>query len=209
MLRWFAGADGIPYSGKKPSILSITEGGLQKALKCNLDAIAAPTQNDDESDGYGIGSLWFFGQSIYVCNNPTDGSATWVKITFNYSLEENLNCDGHTVYFGVKIYTPNIGNSNTVTIDLTNGNHCIIDCSDSTDAITCNITVPPGACSGTIVILNDDPARDITFVPSVHPLLWLGVEPDWIGDPGLYRAVAFVYTPGYALFLSATPTNSN
>jgi prepilin-type N-terminal cleavage/methylation domain-containing protein len=48
-------------------------------LKNVLDATAAPTATDDESNGYAIGSRWFDTQSCrgYICTVATPGAALW------------------------------------------------------------------------------------------------------------------------------------
>lgn len=56
-------------------------------LKHNTNASAAPTANDDSGDGYAVGSVWVFGNSIYICIASTLGAASWMDIT-NLRIEE-------------------------------------------------------------------------------------------------------------------------
>lgn len=44
----------------------------------NLAGGAAPGITDDVTDGYSIGSTWFWGTNIYDCTDASSGSANWV-----------------------------------------------------------------------------------------------------------------------------------
>ena len=44
-------------------------------------ATAAPTVDDDESRGFGIGSLVIYDGVAYICTDPTIGAAVWARIT--------------------------------------------------------------------------------------------------------------------------------
>lgn len=48
-------------------------------VKCKFDATAAPTGNDDVSEGYTVGSRWLdtTNDKSYVCLDNTDGAAVW------------------------------------------------------------------------------------------------------------------------------------
>jgi len=48
----------------------------------NYDSISPPTVNDDETQGYGVGSMWVDrGINVaYICLNPTTGNANWQQI---------------------------------------------------------------------------------------------------------------------------------
>jgi hypothetical protein len=63
---------------KKGSLL-----GLIK--KNNYLAVAEPTVNDDETEGYTVGSEWLFSGLLYVCLDASDGAAVWATLaTKNY-----------------------------------------------------------------------------------------------------------------------------
>jgi hypothetical protein len=47
----------------------------------NFTAPGAPTANDDETEGYSQGSKWYGGGEAYLCVDPTEGAAVWVKTT--------------------------------------------------------------------------------------------------------------------------------
>lgn len=59
----------------------------QVGLKNNLNATAAPTVNDDASEGYGVGSNWFdtANDEAYTCLDATDGAAVWIGTTLSVS----------------------------------------------------------------------------------------------------------------------------
>lgn len=50
-------------------------------VKNNYSATAAPTVNDDDGDGYAIGSQWYDGtnDNMYHCLDATTGAAVWVQ----------------------------------------------------------------------------------------------------------------------------------
>lgn len=50
--------------------------------KANLSATAAPTMNDDDGDGYSVGSAWVdeTNDNAYVCADSTTGAAVWLQI---------------------------------------------------------------------------------------------------------------------------------
>ena len=49
----------------------------------NFTAVAAPTVNDDVTEGYSQGSKWYdsVGQEAYLCVNATNGAAVWIMTT--------------------------------------------------------------------------------------------------------------------------------
>lgn len=49
----------------------------------NYTATTDPTVNDDESDGYSFGSIWYntSAQEAYMCVNPANGAAVWILTT--------------------------------------------------------------------------------------------------------------------------------
>lgn len=50
------------------------------ALKNNYEADAAPSASDDTSEGYEVGSTWFYGGASWVCTDATDGAAVWTPM---------------------------------------------------------------------------------------------------------------------------------
>jgi len=50
--------------------------------KCNYGAEAEPTVNDDETDGYAIGSEWIYDQRFWKCVDATEGMAVWKEISY-------------------------------------------------------------------------------------------------------------------------------
>lgn len=46
-------------------------------VKMNYDAEAEPTVNDDETDGYAIGSEWIYDERCWKCLDATEGAALW------------------------------------------------------------------------------------------------------------------------------------
>ncbi len=50
--------------------------------KCNFVGAADPTGDDDEGDGYVVGSAWYntTGHKIFLCEDATEGSALWRQV---------------------------------------------------------------------------------------------------------------------------------
>lgn len=59
------------------------------SAKNNYTATTNPTVNDDSSQGYSAGSVWYntSTQEAYLCTDPANGSAIWILITLTV---ENL-----------------------------------------------------------------------------------------------------------------------
>ena len=57
--------------------------GNVQNTKVKFDATAAPTVDDDTSEGYSVGSIWIdvTNDKAYVCVDDTDGAAVWVETT--------------------------------------------------------------------------------------------------------------------------------
>jgi len=70
--------------------------GSYEAVKSNLAAVAAPTVNDDNGDGYVVGSRWLYGNKEYVCVDMSIGAAVWIETT----------SQGDTRYIQVMIFDP-------------------------------------------------------------------------------------------------------
>lgn len=59
------------------------------AAKCNLLAgNVVPTVNDDASDGYSVGSIWyaFNFETVWICSDASAGAAVWEQVTLKTSL---------------------------------------------------------------------------------------------------------------------------
>lgn len=117
----------------------------------------------------------------------------------------DFDMNGHTMHFGTaeNVQTPT---GTTATIDLGAENHHTLNCGSATDAITLTLTVPPGPCGGTIIVIQDDAAKDITWSPSAGSVVWLGTEPTWSSDTNKTRIVSWRWN-ATNLYLSATDTN--
>ena len=52
-------------------------------VKVNLTATSSPSANDDNGEGYAVGSQWIntTANLAYVCVDATDSAAVWIKIT--------------------------------------------------------------------------------------------------------------------------------
>lgn len=59
------------------------EGGGAEPINHKLDATAAPTENDDETADYVIGSLWYWvvQERLWLLLDATEGAAVWYEIT--------------------------------------------------------------------------------------------------------------------------------
>lgn len=57
---------------------------LELGGKVNVAATAAPTANNDDTDGYSVGSVWIdtANDEIYVCADASVGAAVWRRIVF-------------------------------------------------------------------------------------------------------------------------------
>ena len=73
----------------------------------NYAATTAPTVNDDEGDGYDVGSRWIDTSALlaYVCLDPSAGAAVWradtaATYTLHVQALTTTPTDSQTVYFG-------------------------------------------------------------------------------------------------------------
>lgn len=62
---------------------AVTPAGVSAAIaahspKENLTASAAPSASNDETEGYVVGSVWYYDGDYYVCTDATEGAAVWV-----------------------------------------------------------------------------------------------------------------------------------
>jgi hypothetical protein len=120
-------------------------------------------------------------------------------------LGADLDCNGNSIHFGSAENTQTPAGT-TATIDLGAENHHTLDCGSASGAITLTLTVPPGPTAGTIIIIQDDAPKDITWSPSSGSAIWLGTEPTWSGDTSKTRIVSWRWN-ATNLYLSATETN--
>lgn len=127
----------------------------------NYAGTAAPTVNDDVTEGYSIGSLWIdtVANEAYRCVDATNGAAVWIESTLDAAeslaiLEAHL----YTVY--------NAGNvTGATTFDLDNGR---TQKASMTGAVT--IAVPSNGTEGRELILWLTPSganRDLDFNGSI------------------------------------------
>lgn len=65
--------------------------------QANLAASAAPTVNDDTTQGYGAGSYWRWASTgrEWVCISASTGAAVWQPVTASYKLPSgrSIHCD--------------------------------------------------------------------------------------------------------------------
>jgi hypothetical protein len=113
---------------------------------------------------------------------------------------------GSNVYTALR--TTEVSNSisaNAATITLGNGNHQTLTLAAATGAVTIDFVVPATSSAGTIVLLQDDTARDITWTATGGgTILFAGTQPTWASDAvSSYRIIAWRYD-GTRLFLSPT-----
>jgi len=120
-------------------------------------------------------------------------------------LGGDLDANGNSIHFGTAENTQTPAGT-AATIDLGAENHHTLNCGSASGAITLTLTVPPGPCAGTIIVVQGATARDITWSPSSGAAIWLGTEPTWTGDTNKTRIVAWRWN-ATDLYLSATETN--
>ena len=54
--------------------------------KCNYEATAIPTVDDDSGEGYAKGSEWIYNETAYKCVDATEGAAIWKEMTYYEDL---------------------------------------------------------------------------------------------------------------------------
>ena len=91
-------------STSNPHSVTKSQVGLGEVanLKVNLVATAAPTVNNDTSEGYSVGSRWVdvTGDKEYVCLDDTDGAAVWIETTNQgeFTTASNVGVGGVGLY---------------------------------------------------------------------------------------------------------------
>ena len=142
-------------------------------------------------------------------DHATEGYLKNVSEDTTPQLGGDLDAAGNTIHFGTTENEATIDTGpspNTCTVSLGSENHWTIPADDADDDITATVTVPPGPCAGTIIVVQGATARDITWSPSAGSVTWLGTEPTWSSDTSKTRIVAWRWN-GSVLYLSATDTN--
>lgn len=79
--------------------------GNVQNTKVNLTATQAPTNTDDTSAGYSIGSTWInvSDNDVYKCTDSTDNFAIWRHLNHIYNPCDNIAiCKGNDSYYSVK-----------------------------------------------------------------------------------------------------------
>ena len=176
---------GTPYvGGTPPGVILVTAGGLQNLLTLP-----------------GTTTVFLRGDGTFAA---PPGFTDLVGDT-TPQLGGDLDCNGNSVHFGTTENTQTPAGT-TATIDLGAENHHTLNCGSASGAITLTLTVPPGPCAGTIIVVQGATARDITWSPSSGSAIWLGTEPTWSSDTSKTRIVAWRWN-ATNLYFSATDTN--
>jgi hypothetical protein len=70
-----------------PEIPDALQGLLEGATKNNFNALEYPTTEDDETEGYAIGSQWMGpGGDLYICTSAEQGAAQWAPVVTRNTL---------------------------------------------------------------------------------------------------------------------------
>jgi hypothetical protein len=71
----------LPGSENLRGFIYANQSSPPVSVPCNFSATTDPTSTDDSGDGYTISSLWLnvLDQRVFVCINPTIGSAIWLR----------------------------------------------------------------------------------------------------------------------------------
>jgi len=62
-----------------PELTEVVKGSGNFSRKNNMTASAAPGVGNDSSDGYSVGSMWFYDGVLYILNDDTIGAAVWTR----------------------------------------------------------------------------------------------------------------------------------
>jgi len=126
---------------------------------------------------------WTLYDNIYGATRTLTQLANIVNDT-TPQLGGDLDANGNTIHFGTaeNTQTPEV---TTATIDLGAENHHTLNCGSATGAIDLTVTVPAGPTAGTIIIVQDDAEKAVTFLPSSGAARWLGTAPTYVAY-GIY-----------------------
>jgi hypothetical protein len=125
-------------------------------------------------------------------------TGTWTNVTL---VTPTLGSGSYTALRTTEI--TNVISANAATITLGNGNHQTLSLAAATAAVTVTLTPPSSASAGTLVLLQDDTARDVTWTSSAT-ILFAGTQPTWASDAvSSYRVISWRYD-GTRLFLAPT-----
>lgn len=107
--------------------------------KYNLAATGAPTVNDDDTQGYSAGSIWFDtnNDAGYICTNATTGAAVWTSVTSGAAggdPDQNLFQD-----FSADTGSDSVADTTTDTLTLTGGIGVLTKSDSTTDVITIHV----------------------------------------------------------------------
>jgi hypothetical protein len=138
-------------------------------------------------------------------------TAAWGAIDISTDLSPQLGGDldanGNSIHFGTAENTQTPAGT-TATIDLGAENHHTLNCGSATGTVELTLTVPSGPTAGTIIIIQDDAAKDITWSPSSGSARWLGTEPTWADDDDMIRVISWRWDASN-LYLTASDTYDN
>jgi len=145
------------------------------------------------------GSRW----EVYGDPVLTTGTGNYVLATSPTLVTPILGIGSYTALRTTEV--SNVISANAATITLGNGNHQSLTLAAATGAVTVDFILPASASAGTLVLLQDDTARDVTWTASGGgTILWSGTQPTWNTDAASsYRVIAWRYD-GTRLFLSPT-----
>jgi hypothetical protein len=179
----------IPLSTSVSGFLPVANGGNNGISK--FDATTAPTINDDDLDGYAIGSLWvdITNNVAYVMVDDTTGAAVWQR--FQLYDAELLALAGLTSAADKGIQFTGVGTA--ATYDLTPFAKTFLD---DADATTVRATL--GLVIGTNVQAFD---AELAAIAGLTSAASKGIMFTGVGTAGTYDLTA----AGLALLDDATP----
>lgn len=93
----------LPKDVNKSGFVYLTA-GLASAIKANFSASVDPTNTDDGSAGYSVGSIWINTtlDKVFVCVDSTNSSAVWRSF-----IDPSLS-SSYAVTSGTNTYTANL-----------------------------------------------------------------------------------------------------
>ena len=82
-----------PVAGDDVDIIETAITEIEKVIprKIKIDATAAPTVDNDTTEGYAVNSLWIdiTNDKAYICVDASDGAAVWIEITSQGITDHN------------------------------------------------------------------------------------------------------------------------